>query len=83
MRPWLLPLALRVQAQGWPALWLPLVVLWPIILLLFGVGFLSCLFIPTPKDRLFAALAACYRLLCALHGTRLDLTPQGWSFSFY
>jgi hypothetical protein len=80
-----LPLALRVKCGGWPAIWLPVIVLWPVILVVFGLALPLCMLVPAPRSAL-AALAASYRMLCAMHGTEFELgtsAQRTWSFSLY
>jgi hypothetical protein len=80
----LLPLAVRVERRGWPAIWLPLILFWPLILALFALALPLCVLLqPRP---IFAALVATYNMLCALHGTNVEVADSehsAWSFSLY
>jgi hypothetical protein len=81
-----LPWVVRVKRGGWPAIWLPLFVLWPIILVVFGLLLPLCLLLPGRARAALAALAASYRVLCATHGAEFELgdPSQGsWTFSLY
>lgn len=82
----LLPLALRLKRPGWPAIWLPLIVLWPLILGLFCLALPLGFVVPARDGSPFSMLVASYRLLCALHGTVFELgsaKQSPWMFSFY
>jgi hypothetical protein len=79
-----LPLAMRVQRNGWPAVWLPLIVLWPLIIAVFLLALPMCVLVPAPRRAVFSTLVASYRLLCALHGTtvEVDASERGtWNIS--
>jgi hypothetical protein len=80
------PLAARVKRTDWPALWLPLFLLWPAIFALFCLALPLCLIVRAPRGSLLAALGATYDLLCALHGTDLELSASDnitWTVSLY
>jgi hypothetical protein len=82
----ILPIAARVRRDGWPAIWLPLFVLWPLIIALFALTLPICLIVPAPRRALLATLVASYELLCALHGTELEITEHKtgtWSIALY
>jgi len=82
----LLPLAVRVKRGGWPAIWLPLIVLWPVLFVLLGLLVPLCLVLPGRARAALAALAASYRVLCATHGTEFELGDRferTWTFSLY
>lgn len=86
MTSYVLPLAARVQRSGWPAIWLPLVLLWPLIIAVFCLALPLCLFMPAQRSAAVDTLGATYRLLCALRGTSVELGdgPQNkWSFALY
>jgi hypothetical protein len=79
-------MAARVQRSGWPAIWLPLILLWPLIIALFLLALPICLFVPIPRAAAFATLASSYQLLCALHGTELEIEePETgtWRIALY
>lgn len=77
----LLPLVLRVKCDGWPALWLPVVLLWPVIILAYCLALPLCLLVPAQGRSALGALWASYRVLCATHGTELKI--ERWSFALY
>jgi hypothetical protein len=87
----LLPLALRVKRTGWPAIWLPLIVIWPLIIAIFCLALPLCWLWPARVSpaagrRGFATLGASYRVLCAAHGAQFELGERGgnaWDFSIY
>lgn len=80
----LLPIALRLKAPGWPAVWLPLLVLWPLFIALFCLALPLCVLLP-PRRRVCAALGATYQVLCALHGTQVEVTGSdgAWNILLY
>lgn len=81
-----LPMAARVKHSGWPTLWLPLFLLWPLFIALFCLALPICIFVPAPRRAAFATLAASYQLLCALHGTEVEIKePQTgtWRIALY
>lgn len=81
-----LPLAARVKRSRWPAFWLPLVLLWPLLIMVFCLAILLCLLVPAPRRPAFEAVWAAYRMLCALHGTQVKFSegPQStWTFALY
>jgi len=83
---YLLPMALRVQRTGWPAIWLPLILLWPVIIAVFCLALPLSVFIPAPRRSALSMLVASYRLLCALHGSDVELSAWAqstWTFSLY
>jgi hypothetical protein len=80
------PFVLRVRRSGWPAIWLPLVLLWPLVFLAFCVALPVCLVSTSPNGSPLHTLIAAYRTICAVHGTKLELssTQHGrWSFALY
>lgn len=82
----LLPLAARVQTPGWPALWLPVFLLWPVIIAVFCLALPLCVLVPAPRRSVFTALVATYHMLCALHGTEVTVTSakhSTWNVSLY
>ena len=81
-----LPLAARVKCAGWPAIWLPLVLLWPLIFLALFMGILLCAFVPTSRGSAVETARAAYRVLCALRGTSVEFGdgPRStWTFTLY
>jgi hypothetical protein len=82
----LLPWAVRVKCTGWPALWLPLFVLWPLIFAVFCLLLPVCLVLPGRARSALGALRASYDVLCAIHGAEVEVgtTPHGsWRFSLH
>lgn len=83
---WLvMPVALRVKRGGWPALWLPLVLLWPLVFAAFCIALPLSTIWPPRRGSVFAALSAAYRTLCALHGAVFEfgLDDEHWKWSLY
>ena len=81
-----LPVAARIRHNGWPTIWLPLFLLWPLIIALFILALPICLVVPAPRRAVFATLAASYRLLCAVHGTQVEIKePEtgSWHIALY
>lgn len=81
-----LPVAARVQHSNWPAIWLPLILLWPLIIVLLFLVLPLCLLVPTPHRPGLRLLGETYRLLCALHGTHVEFgegRQNTWSFAVY
>ena len=76
-----LPALLRLRLPRWPTLWLPLFLLWPLILLVFVVlaVALSVLEARAGKRRtsVFESVVSLWQLLCALRGTRVDVEAAG------
>jgi hypothetical protein len=82
----ILPLAVRVQKRGWPAIWLPLFLLWPLVIVLFCLALPLSLLSPAPGRAVLAVLIASYRVLCALHGTQVEVISSeqsSWNISLY
>lgn len=81
-----LPLAVRVKRGRWPAIWLPLIVLWPLVIALLCLALPLWLLVPTPRRSLTELLVASYRTLCAAHGAEFELNAAGkssWNFLVY
>jgi len=76
------PLLLRVRLveprHRWPTLWLPLLLLWP---LLFGLALvlglpclvLLCVLAPRSPGAVLSVLGAAYTLVCEMRGTLIDV----------
>jgi len=83
----ILPVAARFQCGGWPfAVWLPLILLWPVILALFGLALAVCVLVPAARRAGFATTVASFHLLCALHGTIFELEEPAhgsWRITLY
>lgn len=80
-----LPVLARLRVQPLPALWLPLVLLWPLIALCFALLVPAALLWPAPRARSLAALAESFHVLCALRGTQISVKSHDSDFdvSFY
>ena len=82
-----LPVAARIQRGGWPfAVWLPLILLWPVILAVFGLALPMCVLVASPRRACFATVVATFQLLCALHGTTFELQEPAhgsWRIALY
>jgi hypothetical protein len=82
----LLPLAVRIKTPGWPALWLPVFLLWPFVFAVFCLALPLCVLVPAPSRAVFTLLVASYRMLCALHGTEVRVTSpehSTWVIALY
>ena len=81
----LLPIAVRVKRRGRPGIWVPLFLLWPLIIAVFCLALPLCAIWPAPRRSALAALGATYQLLCALHGTHVEVTGSDgdWNISLY
>lgn len=78
----LLPMLVRFKVcgknRGWPALWLPVILLWPLVffllLLAFIVGLIAVAIFDTRSVKSFFRLSAgFYVALCELRGTKIDV----------
>jgi hypothetical protein len=73
----MLPSILRLRFRGWPALWLPLFLAWPLVPLLllgvFGVVYVLEARAPVPRASAFARVASVWQVLCATRGIRVDV----------
>lgn len=84
----MLPAILRLRFRGWPALWLPLFLVWPLVpLLLLGV-FVAVYVLEAraavPRASAFARVASVWQLLCATRGIRVDVAdPIQFGISIY
>jgi fatty acid desaturase len=82
----ILPVVVYVKRRGWPPIWLPLILLWPVIIAVFCMALPVCLLVPALRRSAFEPLVASYRVLCALHGTDVELGARAqstWTFSIY
>jgi apolipoprotein N-acyltransferase len=82
----ILPIAVRVKKQDFPAVWLPVIVLWPLFIAFFCLALPLCAALSTPRRNVMAALGATYQMLCALHGTQVEVTDSEhgtWAISLY
>jgi hypothetical protein len=70
---WVLPTLLRVRMGDALTLWLPLFLLWPLVLALFSLLLLVAVLAPGPKGRALACWATAWQLLCATRGTHVDV----------
>jgi len=86
----MLPLFIRFKFchRGWnlPALWFPIVLLWPIVLILvlpvIFLGFIAVVLLDSRSVRRFSLLCGgLYAAFCELRGTRVDVeSPEGQLF---
>ena len=77
--PALMRLRVRSPRARWPTLWLPLFLLWPLLLLAFALlasfGVLAlCIALQLSFARAFELCSSTYRLLCATRGTHVDVS---------
>jgi hypothetical protein len=73
----MLPALLRLRFRGWPALWLPLFLCWPLVPLLL-VGVFAAVYVlearaAVPRASAFARVVSVWQLLCATRGIRVDV----------
>jgi ABC-type spermidine/putrescine transport system permease subunit I len=72
-----LPSMLRLRVPRLPTLWLPLFLLWPLVLLLFVLLFVAGFALESRSQRrrssVFECLAGVWQLLCATRGTTIDV----------
>jgi len=78
----LLPMFVRLKISrkngGWPAFWLPVILLWPLVFLVLLLAFVFGLFAVAIFDTrslksFFRLSAGLYVALCELRGTKLDI----------
>ncbi len=82
----ILPVVMRVERGGWPPFWLPLILLWPLLFIVFCLALPVCVLLPSRRASAFATVLATYHTLCALHGSEFELSsPEHgrWKFSLY
>lgn len=75
--PALLRLRWRGSSGGWPTLWLPLFLLWPLLSIVLALAAIGVLLLAIAAQvslaRAGELFASAYRVLCALRGTRVDV----------
>jgi hypothetical protein len=76
--PAILKLRLTNRDRGWPTLWLPLFLLWPLLLVVFVLGTTAAVVLLALSGQgsgpnAFRACIGVYRVLCATRGTHLDV----------
>ena len=79
--PALVRLRLRGPSRAWPTLWLPLFLLWPLLLVLFLLvavcGVLAlCIAAQVSVARAIELFVSAYRVLCATRGTHVDVVGE-------
>jgi hypothetical protein len=74
---WLLPALLRVRVGSMTTLWLPLFLLWPLVLAVFSIGLVVTVCAPGPRLRHWACLTSAWQLLCATRGSHVDVCSPG------
>jgi hypothetical protein len=89
---WLLPSLVRMKlSPRWPALWVPVFLLWPLWLLTLGFcfGALFVVGISVGRRPVAPALATAFEatrslhvLACALRGTHCEISAAGSELSF-
>jgi hypothetical protein len=71
------PALLRLRIRRAPTLWLPLFLLWPLLLIALLLLFLTALVLargrPNPGALAAACTASLWRTLCAARGTTVDV----------
>lgn len=71
------PAVLGLRVKRAPTLWLPLFLLWPLLLLALLLLFVAALLLargaPNPAGRAAACTHSLWRTLCAARGTRVDV----------
>jgi hypothetical protein len=80
--PSLLRLRLRTPEHAWPTLWLPVILLWPLLFLLLVPLALIALLVaialdPRQTARPFELLGALFAVVCGLRGVRVDVVGRG------
>ena len=76
--PALMRLRVRAPGRAWPSVWLPIFVLWPVLLLAFVLAascgvLMLCVALQLSLARAFELVASAYALLCATRGTHVDV----------
>jgi len=69
---------LQVVHRSWPSLWLPLFLLWPLLLLFFALAascgvLVLCIALQISITRAVQLVLSVYALLCATRGTQVDV----------
>ncbi len=80
--PTLLRLRVRTPEHAWPTLWLPLVVIWPLLLLVLVplalvVPLIAILLDPRQIGRAFKLVGLLFAVLCGLRGVYIDVVGRG------
>ena len=80
--PSLLRLRVRTPEHAWPTLWLPLFLVWPLLLLLLVplalVGLLVAIVLdPRQTARAFELVGALFAVVCGLRGLQVDVVGRG------
>lgn len=79
--PSLLRLRVRTPEHAWPAVWLPLFLIWPLLLVLFVPLALVVLVVAIVLDprqtlRAFALVGALFAVVCGLRGVHVDVAGR-------
>jgi hypothetical protein len=73
----MLPTLVRLKFRHWPALWLPLFLLWPFAILLFVFSYVLFCALELSADRSLSrvndCMASLWRLMCSARGLRVDI----------
>jgi hypothetical protein len=68
---------MRLRIPRWPTLWLPLFLLWPLVLLLFVLLSVVVFVLESRSEQrrssVFQCLVGVWQLLCATRGTTVDV----------
>lgn len=85
----ILPVLARLRLPHWPALWLPVFLLWPLLALAFALCLAAAvpaaLVLRAPRRKVLLAVVETFHMLCALRGTRIRVSNADADFdiSFY
>jgi hypothetical protein len=79
--PLLLRLRLHTPEHAWPTLWLPLFLVWPLVLLLLVPPALVVLLVaivldPRQTPRVFELVGALFAVVCGLRGLHIDVVGR-------
>jgi hypothetical protein len=79
--PSLLRLRVRTPEHAWPTLWLPLFLVWPLIVLLLVLLALIVLLVaiqldPRQTARAFGLVGALFAVVCGLRGLHIDVVDR-------
>jgi len=79
--PSLLRLRVRTPEHPWPTLWLPVFLVWPLVVLLLVLLALVVLVVAIVRDprqiaRAFALVGALFAVVCGLRGVHIDVVGR-------
>jgi hypothetical protein len=87
--PLLVRLRVRTPEHAWPTLWLPLFLVWLVLMLLVPLALIVLLvaivIAPGETARIFALAGAAFAVVCGLRGLQVDVEGSGGEIliSFY